>query len=187
MGHVLGIVSFFAVLTHFVVPFSPPPPLFSLSNADASLQLNIGIIAACAPSLKPLVSRVLKLSDYYPTSASHYGSRTRGTVGLQTIGGTGGGGGPSSARRSKHPDQYELQDLRNSDDEAKQSSEEVDFGGLGKKGHSSATATFYKGSESEGDRSGSEEMILGARQGQQGPPAAPNHGGIMRTTEVIVK
>jgi hypothetical protein len=53
------------------------------------LQLNIGIIAACAPSLRPLVKNILRLKSLTPGYGySDYGQRQRG-VRLSTIGGTG--------------------------------------------------------------------------------------------------
>lgn len=129
-----------------------------------SLQLNVGIIAACAPSLKPLVSRALGLtskgdSNHY--SPSGYGG-SRGTGALRTI----GGGNGASALRSKPRDHFELHDM----DDDKQNVSQYS------RGTNDASATFYK-ANSDGERSGSEERILGARQ---------DFKGIVRTTEVIV-
>jgi hypothetical protein len=47
---------------------------FVVSSDKRSLQLNIGIIAACASFLKPLVGRVLKINSsagYYPSSQQY--------------------------------------------------------------------------------------------------------------------
>jgi hypothetical protein len=61
-----------------------------LTYSINSLQLNIGIIAACASFLRPLVGRFLKLNtsaiNYYQSGSNHNnkGSSTRPTLG--TIG-----------------------------------------------------------------------------------------------------
>lgn len=136
------------------------------------MQLNVGIIAACASSLKPLVSKALGLSDNnsYGYGTGGYGSGAQGH--LRTIGGTG-----ASALRSKHRDHYELQDL--DDDLGDNRARRQHFEGAtasGGRGHTDTSATFYK---TDGERSGSEEMILGDHPNAQ--------KGIMMTTEVIVK
>ncbi|KAL4724536.1 hypothetical protein ACLX1H_007977 [Fusarium chlamydosporum] len=52
------------------------------------LQLNVGTIAACAPSLRPLVKNVLRLKSLTPAYGySDYGQRQR-SLPLSTIGGT---------------------------------------------------------------------------------------------------
>ena len=158
--------------------------MLTAAAPKSSLQLNIGIIASCAPSLKPLVSKALKLSDYYPSPGSRYGSR--GTGGVRTIGGT-------NPLRSKQEQQhrdggYPLRDLSD-----QRSEDELEFGTGGKAGaaggqgtaRSTATVTFYKpgaGYEGDGDRSGSEELILDGRT-----RANEFRGGILRTTEVTVQ
>ncbi|CAM1508822.1 Fc.00g025610.m01.CDS01 [Cosmosporella sp. VM-42] len=142
------------------------------------LQLCVGIVAASSPSLKPIVSRALKLSDYSHSRGGFNSSRTGNTGGLRTIGGGGTGG---SNIRSKHQDAFELRDLGDSEEAIQQ--QDKAFDRVGGKGHSSAAATFYKAGGSEGERSGSEEMILGPGQ------SPPNNSfkGIMMTREVIVK
>lgn len=53
-----------------------------------SLQLNIGIIAACASFLKPLVGRFLKINSsvgYYPSS-QQYGRSGRTPMGATALG-----------------------------------------------------------------------------------------------------
>jgi|SRR5687767_8643352 hypothetical protein len=120
------------------------------------MQLNVGIIAACAPSLKPLVSKALGLST---ADSRAYGN----TYGSHGPGRNVAGG--VSGLRSKPRDHYELHDI---DENVNRS----------KRGHTDTTVTFYKGT-SEGERSGSEEMILGEQP--------PGFKGIVRTTEVVVK
>ncbi|VUC36768.1 unnamed protein product [Clonostachys rosea] len=61
------------------------------------LQLNLGIIAACGPSLKPLVRNILQLTSLTPrygyTGSGGYNNQRSGrTAGLYTIGGTGSKG-----------------------------------------------------------------------------------------------
>jgi hypothetical protein len=54
-----------------------------------SLQLNIGTIAACAPSLRPLVKNILSLKSLTPAYGySDYRQRQR-SLPFSTIGGTG--------------------------------------------------------------------------------------------------
>lgn len=125
-----------------------------------SLQLNVGIIAACIPSLKPLVSKALGLSTI---NSNTYGSQSVGNAGLVTIGGSG-----ASGLRSKRREHIELHDM----DENQPA--------YGTRGQTQTTATFYKSQESEGERSGSEERILGVQ-----PHGAKN--GIIKKTEVTVQ
>ncbi|KAF7548326.1 hypothetical protein G7046_g8713 [Stylonectria norvegica] len=151
------------------------------------LQLCVGIIAASSPSLKPLVSKALKLSDY-SHNHSHYGSsRTGNAIGLRTIGGggtggTGGGGGAGGSHlRSKQRDVFSMQELGDSDEAIPEQGGGKDFNGETGMGQSSAAATFYKNGSS--DRSGSEERILGPGQ----TPPNGDFKGIMMTREVIVQ
>ncbi|EAQ83675.1 hypothetical protein CHGG_10079 [Chaetomium globosum CBS 148.51] len=158
------------------------------------LQLQLGIIAACATSLKPLFSRILKLNTtdrYYNTPGGRYGygSHSRGNrmtgrgygAGTGTGGNTGTGTG-TGKQASAH--EYELETARGSADDGNLSNG---------KGETYSTATsFYKHGSAEG--SGSEEMILGAAPGTLrltppphaviSPEAAAR--GIVRTTEVRV-
>ncbi|EQB53454.1 hypothetical protein GCG54_00005355 [Colletotrichum gloeosporioides] len=137
------------------------------------LQLQLGIIAACAPTFKPLVGRMLRLTSYddYTNETPNNGSKKHPT--LATIGGTGGTGNRRHTMRSggTHAvrDQYELDDMASADSD--QSLSNV-------KGATTTTATFYK--HDNGDGSGSEERILhGGRK--------ESARGIMKTTEVTVK
>ncbi|EGY17045.1 uncharacterized protein VDAG_08209 [Verticillium dahliae VdLs.17] len=133
------------------------------------LQLQLGIIAACAPALKPLVSRFLKLStagDHrYPSGRS----QPPGSIGLQTIGGSG------PARRHTMKPSFE------SDERVSGGSDGGSLGGAGSKGQNeiSVQGAFYKHGEG-----GSEERILEDQSGRMGPQRVK---GIMRTTEVIVQ
>lgn len=157
-----------------------------------SLQLNLGIIAACATSLKPLFSRILKLSTsdrYYNTPARYgYGSRSRGPKltgnGGKDGNGTGTGTGAKNMYGRAGPvHEYELEtNIRTSGDENLSNG----------KGETYSTATsFYK--HGSADESGSEERILGQVPGPgvvQLPPHAITTDevarGIVRTTEVRV-
>ena len=158
------------------------------------LQLNIGIIAACATSLKPLFSRILRLGStdrYYNTPARYgYGSRSRGTKlpgdnnngeNGGTATGTGTGTGTKNMFRGAGPvHEYELETAIRTSDENLSSG----------KGETYSTATsFYK--HGNGDAS-SEERILGGPGGRPADVQLPPHAvttderGIVRTTEVRV-
>lgn len=155
-----------------------------LTDPPSSLQLQLGIIAACATSLKPLFNRILRLQStdrYYNTPARYgYGSRSRGTkfTGANgTIGGTG--------RRPDDDHDFELETgMRTSGDDNLANDKAANY---------STATSFYKHGSPNG--SGSEEMILGAAPGVgvvQMPPHAlttDQQGGtrgIVRTTEVRV-
>ncbi|KAL2168161.1 hypothetical protein VTG60DRAFT_329 [Thermothelomyces hinnuleus] len=153
------------------------------------LQLQLGIIAACATSLKPLFSRILKLStsdQYYGTPGGQYGytSRSRGrrlTGKFQGNGtSTGTGTGTNKGAPGVVVDSYELHTgFRGSPDE--------NLANPGGETYSTATS-FYKQAS---DGSGSEEMILGTTTGATAPSPPPHaittdERGIMRTTEVRV-
>ncbi|TQN71843.1 Satratoxin biosynthesis SC1 cluster protein 4 [Colletotrichum shisoi] len=146
------------------------------------LQLNVGIIAACAPAIKPLVGRALKISsssryksdnlyeNRYPTGRS---GRTGRTVHIA-----------ATAKRQGYREQgsqgapdYELEEgpFSNSAEFYRAS-----IKGGGTANHRAAAVAVYGNKNSFGDRSGSEEMILDA-DGKLGEGR-----GIMRTTEVHV-
>ncbi|KAJ5966614.1 hypothetical protein N7481_013328 [Penicillium waksmanii] len=81
----------------------------------ATLQFTTGIIAACIPSLKPLVSSVLKLSEYSNSRSqglhgSHYRSQ-RAATGTRGSSHTMGGGGGNHMWSIHRGDQYALQEL----------------------------------------------------------------------------
>lgn len=151
-----------------------------------SLQINVAIIAACATSLKPLVSRLLGLgtTQRYPTPGSYgYDRGTRGTRPNKSA---------SASASATQTDEYELDDS------------EKGLGGGHKHPHDRRSAvppgtatSFYKHSPPDG--SGSEEMILGHGMSSSPPAVAiggmagrAGHGanvkgnGIVRTTEVEV-
>ncbi|KAI9148122.1 Satratoxin biosynthesis SC5 cluster protein [Paramyrothecium foliicola] len=133
------------------------------------LELNIGIIAACAPSLKPLVSRALNLTEY--GSSSDHASRSCGSAGLRALGGSG------VVLNSKLRDHYELRSMvGDSDDEKRLSNEAGRNGNM--LGQNTANATFYVPGDE--DRMGSQEMILRGLQ-RQGTMR-----GIVKTMEVTV-
>ncbi|KAJ5921108.1 hypothetical protein N7466_009434 [Penicillium verhagenii] len=141
----------------------------------ATAQFNVGILAACIPSLKPLVSRVLKLSEYsnsYPRTRSRnvYGSRSRSrsrrvptnTGGsLPTVGGTGGNRIWSMHRG----DQYALEELGSRDSGERAHDHDLN-------GEYSATIGFDD-----------EWPLAGEIQQQQ---IDGGKDGIIKTTEVIV-
>jgi hypothetical protein len=132
-----------------------------------SLQLNIGIIAACAPSLKPLIGNVLKLSSYNmyndPNIYENRSKRTtkygQGTLQQGTLAGKDDGSNID----------IELQDQYLTSGEA---SYHASIKGLDK----GAPAKVY-GAGGNGGEFGSEETILHDR----------NSKGIIRTTEIRVK
>ncbi|GKT52463.1 uncharacterized protein ColSpa_12644 [Colletotrichum spaethianum] len=147
------------------------------SNKDGTfLQLNLGIIAACAPALKPLVGRALKIS-----SSRHYNSdnlyenryptgRTGRTVNIT-----------ATAKRQGYREQgsqgapeFELEE------QAFSQSAEYYRTSIKAGNHAAAVAVYQK-KDSFGDRSGSEEMILDT------DPKFGEGRGIMRTTEVHIQ
>ncbi|KAJ5986384.1 hypothetical protein N7451_010749 [Penicillium sp. IBT 35674x] len=92
------------------------------SSTDQYLaQFNVGILAACIPSLKPIVSRVLKLSEYsnsYPPSRNIYGSRSRSRRVPNITGGsihTVGASGGNRIWSTHRGDLYALQELGSRD------------------------------------------------------------------------
>lgn len=143
-----------------------------------SLQLNVGIIAACAPALKPLVGRALKISssrhynsdnlyeNRYPTGRSGRTSNiTTGTARRQGYREQGSQGAPD----------YELEDGP--------FSPSPEFYRTTIKGgnNTPAAVAVYQKKNSFGDRSGSEELILETGHG------FGDSKGIMRTTEVHIQ
>ncbi|KAI1855095.1 hypothetical protein JX265_012283 [Neoarthrinium moseri] len=133
------------------------------------LQLNVGIIAACAPTLKPIVGKALKLSSYGTygnyNDLSKYGNPARAT---------GRSGGLSRSRPADVEAEFEMhrRPFANNDESYRTSIK----GGQG----AVATGSVYPSTHGDGDRSGSEEYILqGAR----------NNGknAIVMTTEITVQ
>lgn len=136
-------------------------PVYLPSNAIRSLQLTTGIIAACAPTLKPLVGRWLNIAStldpkYYGTGGSSRGARRHTGYVMQ---------------RTPVGPAYELEERKRNFTNG-----EGDYHASIKGGDRSADA--YSKSGSLGGRSGSEEMIL---------PMQDNVKGITQTTEVIIK
>lgn len=94
------------------LPARPPIHVrgLALTHLAHSLQLNIGIVAACASFLKPLVGRLLKINSTigysYPSNQYHRSGRT--PMGVETI----GSGYPAHKRRggaNRTPmDEFEL-------------------------------------------------------------------------------
>ncbi|KAK1590272.1 uncharacterized protein LY79DRAFT_607632 [Colletotrichum navitas] len=143
------------------------------------LQLNLGIIAACAPSLRPLVGRVLKLNagrlyndanlyeNRYPTGP------TGRTVTITASAKRQGYREQSSQSSQSAPD-FELEEGKFS-----QSAESRRQASIRGKSRPRAVPVYQKNSLE--DRSGSEEMILDTDS------RAPGSRGIMRTTEVHIQ
>jgi hypothetical protein len=151
------------------------------------MQVNIGIIAACAPTLRPLFSGLLHLASEsgrsrYPASGNKYGpSRNSvGVYGTSTIGGGrlgGGGGGSSGHRASKagwvkagsRNDEFELMD------ESKESGVLDEYERDRRRWGQNSTNVGAGGW-------GREDMILG----RDSPDDLTKNGGILRTTVVTV-
>ncbi|KZL72539.1 integral membrane protein [Colletotrichum incanum] len=140
------------------------------------LQLNLGIIAACAPAIKPLIGRALKI-----TSSRRYNSdnlyenryptgRTGRTVNIT-----------ANAKRQGYREQGS-QGAPDFELEERAFSQSAEYYRTSIKGgnHPAAVAVYQKNS-GFGDRSGSEEMILDADN------KFGENRGIMRTTEVHVQ
>ncbi|KAF0324228.1 hypothetical protein GQ607_008658 [Colletotrichum asianum] len=133
------------------------------------LQIQFGIIAACAHALRPLVSKILRLTSY-DDYTNEYGSRSHmsGTAMRHKHRNTMRSGmGPRVVR-----DQYELDGREMGDGDSD------DCPMPTAKGATVTTAKFYNDKTGEG--SSSEELILqgGTRN---------SFKGIMKTTEVTVK
>lgn len=137
-----------------------------------SLQLQLGIIAGCAPALKPLFGRLLGTSN--ASKGKYYGqsSRSRHNMdpGLRTIGGSGA---PRSANRTKNGGADYMYELDEQSLDGSASSQSA-----GKAGHNTTIegGVFYK------NREGSQDRIL-----EDGRLPAHPANGVMMTTEVIVK
>lgn len=130
-----------------------------------SLQLNLGIIAACAPTLKPLVGHALKLSsrdkyygEYYGNNQSHQSRQSRGTA-------------LRSARMSRPDHTFDDMEFELSNRPYGNKSNRLE---TTVEGGADSDGIFEKGQQLS--RSDSEERIL------QGDPK-----GIVRTTEIEIR
>ncbi|GKT85827.1 integral membrane protein [Colletotrichum tofieldiae] len=146
-------------------------------NRDGTfLQLNLGLIAACAPAIKPLIGRALKI-----TSSRRYNSdnlyenryptgRTGRTVNIT-----------ATAKRQGYREQGS-QGAPDFELEERAFSQSAEYYRTSIKGgnHPAAVAVYQK-NNSFGDRAGSEEMILDVDN------KFGESRGIMRTTEVHVQ
>ncbi|CAJ2501282.1 Uu.00g041350.m01.CDS01 [Anthostomella pinea] len=152
------------------------------------LQLQVGIIAACAASLKPLFRRMLKLSSSgsgpHYKSGSGYGARKAPrSIGLVTIGGTGGTGSRPGAKNNQKFSSRAV----DGDDDAGSDKSTLWLADGGGNHATTAKSGFYKNT-TEG--STSEERILPRsleplhmkNEGERG-----GNGGIIRTTVVTVE
>ena len=119
-----------------------------------SLQINVGIIAACLPTLRPLVSGVLNLSSrgtsngYLSNPNSKYGAASR-NAGIMSTHRTRSNGW---VKTTSQEDDYEL-------------NERFDNGGRDEYGHQNRTNIDVG---IGGSRSGSEEMIIQGGEKQKG-------------------
>lgn len=150
---------------------------------QSSLQLNVGIIAACAPTLKPLVGRALKLSSYATNSKyGNYADMSRSGAPKNLT----GGGRSRGMSRSRHAGDAEAQANFEMHSRPFGTRDEPTYRTSIKGGAQARTAAavvksaVYPASRlSDGSRSGSEEYILQGT-GKDGK-------GIVRTTEITVQ
>ncbi|KAJ5552476.1 hypothetical protein N7494_001854 [Penicillium frequentans] len=176
LGYVAVIFGIMNAIYQIAFPSSTDQYLNDWILFWATAQFNVGILAACIPSLKPIVSRVLKLSEYsnsYPPSRNIYGSRSRSRRVPKNTGGSIHTLGGSSGNRiwSTHRgDLYALQELGSRDS--------------GERGHEyhpngeySATAAYDGEWPLSGDK---HQQNNGEKEGIEGIE------GIVKTTEVII-
>ncbi|KAH8892711.1 hypothetical protein GQ53DRAFT_118711 [Thozetella sp. PMI_491] len=140
------------------------------------MQLNLGITAACAPSLKPLVGSILNLKSLtpkynYPNSGAYGtpGRSGRGT-GARGVGTAASRGYIKQNSNNDGLEEFELRDRRLHGDHAGAYS-------VSAKGPNSPELSHSDGASR--DRAGSEESILAGTRDSPGK-------GIFRTTEVTV-
>jgi hypothetical protein len=148
-----------------------------------SLQLQVGIIAACATSLKPLVRRVLRLPTSAYNNYEKYGNsrQPQNSVGLVTIGGTRGG--PLNTLDSQNKRGRAADALDDGDSDRSNLCLTNPTG----QNTSSATSDLFKQPK---DKTASEELILpqqGARSDNKDESARTHPRGIMRRTEITVE
>ncbi|CAG9945742.1 unnamed protein product [Clonostachys rosea f. rosea IK726] len=132
------------------------------------LQLNLGIIAACGPSLKPLVRNILQLTSLTPrygyTGSGGYNNQRSGrATGLYTIGGTGSKGYTKQNSRTDGTE-FELRSQYRATASARDAAS------------SPGPYETQKGNGSP-ERTGSQETILHEEGGKK---------AIVRTTEVTI-
>ncbi|KAF7556132.1 hypothetical protein G7Z17_g1673 [Cylindrodendrum hubeiense] len=130
------------------------------------LQLNLGITAACGPSLKPLFKNILKLTSLTPqyghTNSGGYNNQRSGRgTGLYTIGGTGSKGYTKQNSRTDGGEGFELRSQYRAEAVGRDAA--------------SSPGPYSSGKDSDSvEKSSSQETIL---QGDK---------GITRTTEVTI-
>ncbi|KAK1990895.1 hypothetical protein LX36DRAFT_663814 [Colletotrichum falcatum] len=141
------------------------------------LQLNLGIIAACAPSLKPLVGRALKLnsSRFYNNDNLYENRYPTGRTGRTvTITAAAKRQGYREQSSQSGPD-FELEDGNFSQAAGSRQAS------VKSKSRPGGAVSVYQKKNSLDQRSGSEEMILDSDS------RAAGGRGIMRTTEVHIE
>ncbi|KAM7210321.1 hypothetical protein V8F06_014297 [Rhypophila decipiens] len=123
-------------------------------------QQNVGVVAACTPTLRPLVGQWLKLSDSSKTDGNYYGDNNhrKGSSGNKRNTRGGAVGTVKSAERGEAG--YEMESSTS------------------RFGTSKYHATVLGGTSP----TSSEERII-----ETGWKAEDGHGGVLKTTEVFVK
>ncbi|KAL0944829.1 uncharacterized protein CTRU02_202716 [Colletotrichum truncatum] len=174
LGYFAVIMGIIKTVYQIAQPSSKDGTFYQSIQFWGFLQLNLGIIAACAPALKPLVGRALKISSSrrYNSNNLYENRYPTGRTGRT-------GNGTSHARRQGYMEQgsqgapeFELEDgpFTPGTDYYKTSV---------KGGNHPAAVAVYKKKNSFGSR-GSEDMILESEYNV-------NDRGIMRTTEVSIQ
>ncbi|KAK6206202.1 integral membrane protein [Colletotrichum tabaci] len=137
------------------------------------LQIQMGIIAACAPALRPLLARILRLTSHDDYRNEDNGpsqkQKTEAAVGDQHRRTVRSGMGPPFGRG-----QYELDERPFAFGDRDSDRASANLGGA-----KVATAAFYDCTSDNGSGSEEERIVQGDR------PGAAN--GILKTIEVTVK
>ncbi|KAI6778522.1 uncharacterized protein J7T54_005046 [Emericellopsis cladophorae] len=124
------------------------------------LQLNVGIIAACAPSLKPLVKNILRLKSVTPRYGYTNSGHRSNNSGVYTVGGgfSGTHGYARQGNRSDHaPEGFEMRSAHRG-----KNGEVAYTTAVGKKNRHAPPDVYAsrEGRHSGNESSGSQETIL---------------------------
>ncbi|CAH0023279.1 unnamed protein product [Clonostachys rhizophaga] len=144
------------------------------------LQLNIGIIAACAPSLKPLLKTVLNLKSLtprygYTNSQSYHNQRSKRRTAIYTIGGSAAQGYTKQTSKNDNLDDFELKSNYPSKSSANQGTS-----------YTATVAGRDDSSSTGGGQGGKDEEAMTGRSNSQDIILPIEGGKIVRTTEVSV-